>query len=151
MKRVISFVLLFTLVLGMLPISSYALEEERSTVVYFEDGSYMTETLSIIPSRGSQTVTGSKAKNYYASDGELAWRAILTGTFTYTGSGATCTASSCSVTIYNSAWYTISKNATKSGNTASASVTMGKKLLGITVNTIPATVSLSCDANGNLS
>ena len=44
----------------------------------------------------------------------------------------------------------ISKKASKSGNTASASVTMGCSYDGI-MTTIPANLSLKCDKNGNLS
>lgn len=151
MKRVMTYILLLALFSSLLPINGYAANYEERIVTVFEDGSYLTATVIEMQSRASGTKTGSKVSNYYAEDGTLLWRATLTGTFTYTGSGSTCTSSSCSVNIYNSAWYTISKSATKSGNTAYASVTMGKKLLGLTVSQIPASISLKCDANGNLS
>ena len=89
--------------------------------------------------------------NHYNSADELLWKAVLTGTFTYNGTSAACTASSCNVTIYDSNCHEISKSATKSSNTASASVTMGRKFLGITVAKNDYSISLSCDKNGVLS
>ena len=102
-------------------------------------------------SRSSGTKSGRATYNYYDSNGARGWTAVLNGTFTYTGSSATCTASNCNITIYDSAWYTVSKSASKSGNSATAAVTMGKKLLGVTVTRVPVDLILTCDANGNLS
>ena len=151
MKRTIIFILLAALVISVFSTNCFAAEAEKSIVTYFEDGSYIVETIRVVQSRASGTLSGSKEKTYYSDAGNAGWKAVLTGTFTYTGSSSTCTASSCSVTIYDSAWYTISKSATKSGNTAYASVTIGKKLLGVTVTQVPASISLSCDKDGNLS
>lgn len=119
--------------------------------IYFDDGSYIVISISEVQGRAAGTVTGNKTYTYHDSDGATAWKAVLRGTFSYTGSSASCTASNCNITIYDSAWYTISKSATKSGNTATASATMGRKVLGVTVNQVPITINLSCDANGNLS
>lgn len=149
MKRVVSFCLLLALVLALFPIYASAAECTEQ-VIYFEDGSYLTITLEELGSRASGTKSGSK-KYTYTADGATAWQAVLTGTFSYTGASATCTSSSCSVTINNSAWYTISKSAGKSGNSATATVTMGRKAAGVTVDRYTANITLSCDANGNLS
>ena len=151
MKRIICLALLAVMLVSVLPINTYAVNIEEIGITYFEDGSYMTETIYTIQSRASGTITGSKEKNYYDESGSLDWKAVLTGTFGYTGSSAVCTASSCNVTIYDSAWYTISKSATKSSNSAFASVTMGYKVLGVTVNQVPVSITLTCDKNGNLS
>lgn len=151
MKRIISLCLLIVFFSTIIPTYGFAVNEEDGIVSYFEDGSYLVETIVEMQSRASGSKAGTKSTTYYSQDGTAQWKVTLTGTFTYTGASATCTGSSCNVTIYNSEWYTISKNATKSGNTASASVTMGKKLLGVTVSQIPANISLKCDANGNLS
>lgn len=79
------------------------------------------------------------------------WKITLTGSFTYTGTGSTCTASSCNVTIYNSVWSVASKSATKSGNTAYCSARMVKKYLGATILEKPCNFTLTCDKNGNVS
>ena len=55
------------------------------------------------------------------------------------------------VTIYDSSWYTVSKSASKSGNTATGSVIMGDTANGVTVKRVPVSLTLTCDANGNLS
>lgn len=39
----------------------------------------------------------------------------------------------------------------KSGNTATADLVMGRKFLGITVQKETLNMTLTCDANGNLS
>ena len=87
---------------------------------------------------------------YYNSDGISKWNAVLTGSFSYNGSSATCSSSSVDVTIFDSDWYVISKYASKSGNTATASVTVGRRYDGSTIK-VPVSLSLKCDKNGNLS
>ena len=151
MKRIISLLLLLVVFASIVPVYGFAVNDEVVSVSYFEDGCYLVETFSEMQLRASGSKAGTKSTTYHSQDGTALWKATLTGTFTYTGTTATCTGASCSVSIYHSHWYTISKNAAKSGNTASASMTMGKKLLGVTVAQIPAYVSISCDVNGNLS
>lgn len=149
MKKIISWCLVVLIVFSLLPLSVFASTVED--VVYFEDGSYIEVQLEQKEARASGSKTGNKTYTYKASDGTAQWKAVLTGTFTYTGSSSTCTASSCSVTIYKTDWYTISKSASKSGNKATGTATMGRKSLGVTVDKKTANMSLSCDANGNLS
>lgn len=122
-----------------------------SSIIFFEDGSYITITIEELPMRASGTKSGHKNLTYTAKDGTICWQATLSGTFTYTGTSATCTSSTCDVTIYENAFYVVSKTANRSGNTATATVTMGRKVLGITISKDTYNMSLSCDANGNLS
>lgn len=150
MKRILCFILMSAMLLCVIPVQSSAAERNLETI-YFEDGSYMTVEVITKSTRASGSVSGSKPYTYYNSNGSAQWKATLSGSFTYTGSSATCTSSSVDATIYNSAWYVSSKSASKSGNTASASVTMGKKMAGVTVMTKTVSLSLSCDKNGNLS
>ncbi|MDY4581909.1 MAG: hypothetical protein SPD81_03535 [Candidatus Faecousia sp.] len=150
MKRVLPIFLVLTIAIFVFPMYANAAEKENN-VVYFDDGSYMTAEVITNRMRASGSVTGNKIKTYYDSEGNTKWKAVLTGSFTYTGSSATCTSASIDVTIYDSNWYVVSKSASKSGNTASASVTMGKKVAGVTVSKVSANLTLSCDANGNLS
>ena len=152
MKRFLIIVIMAILICTF-PVNTMALtmDEDQTNVYYFEDGSYLKESIQVYEMRASGTKTGSKTQSYYDSNGNLDWKAVLTGTFTYTGASSECTSSICNVTIYDSEWYTVSKSATKSGNTASASVTMGQKLLGVTISKKTTTINLACDANGNLS
>lgn len=149
MKRIISLFVLSLFLIALFPLNTFAVEEK--IVSYFDDGSYIVERIYTASSRASGTKTGLKEHTYYDGNGNADWTATLSGTFTYTGNSSTCTAASCNVTIYDSAWYVVSKSASKSGNTANASVTMGEKLLGVTVTKVPTSLSLKCDANGNLS
>lgn len=148
MKHVICCFLIVLLIISVFPLAASA---EDNNTVYFHDGSYITIDICVVQSRADDSVSGSKTYTYHDSDGTSAWKAVLSGTFSYTGSTATCTTSNCNVTIYDSAWYTVSKSASKSGNSATAVLTMGKKLLGVTITRVPINMSLSCDANGNLS
>ena len=149
MKRFISLLMLVIVIVGIVPVAVGA-EENNVHVIYFEDGSYMTVEVLPWKMQASGSTSGGKRYTYYDLDGVSQWRADLTGTFSYNGSSATCTSSSVDVTIINSGLYVISKKASKSGNTASASVTMGCSYDGI-MTTIPANLSLKCDKNGNLS
>lgn len=151
MNRFTRVVLAMLLIVSLLPVRTLAVEPDNTTVTYFEDGSYLVETILTVQARASGTVSGSKESTYHGSDGSAKWKAVLNGTFTYTGSSATCTAASCSVTIYDNDWYTISRSASKSGNTAYGYATIGKKLLGVKVDEVSVSPTLKCDANGNLS
>ena len=152
MKRLVLVAMTLFLLIPCLSIPILGAETvEETRITYMEDGSYLVETVQIVDSRASGSKTGTKTKTYYESDGTASWKATLTGKFTYDGTSATCTVSTVSVTIYDANWYTVSKSATKSGNTASASVTMGYKTMGITTNKVTISVSLSCDKDGNFS
>ncbi|MBO5169200.1 MAG: hypothetical protein J6B70_00420 [Oscillospiraceae bacterium] len=150
MRRILCCLLVLTMAICALPVLSCA-EGSSSNIEYFNDGSYTITEIHKESLRSSKSVTGNKVNTHYDSDGTAKWKAVLTGSFTYTGSSANCTSSSASVTIYDSAWYTVSKSASKSGNTASAQITMGRKVSGITVAKVSSDMTLSCDANGNLS
>ena len=140
------------MIVMIFPITGYASDiTEEYVVVCFDDGSYITEKIIENHTRSSGTQSGSKEKTYYGNDGVVEWVLVVSGTFTYSSSGASCTKAGSSVTIYDSKWYTISKSAAKSGNTATAYATMGEKLLGVKVDEVSTSVSLKCDANGNLS
>ncbi len=150
MKRKISILLLLVMIFSMVPFRAKA-EQSHEDIVFLEDGSYIVTSILEVQSRVTGSKGGSKTSTYYANDGTLQWQATLTASFSYNGTSATCTTSNCSVTVHNSEWYTVSKNASKSGNTAMTTVTMGRKVLGITVDKDTIDIALSCDKNGNLS
>lgn len=152
MRKIIA-LLLFSICILTLPIEAYADVHEKSSVVveYFEDGSYLEEVLLESFTRASGIKTASKSKNYRNSDGILAWSITVTGTFTYDGTSAKCTAADCNVSITDSAWYTVSKSTSKNGATASASVVMGEMVSGVTIEQISTNITITCNANGNVS
>lgn len=75
----------------------------------------------------------------------------VTGTFNYNGSSATCTSSKVSTKIYNDAWKISSSSSSKSGNKATAKATGKEYFLGIAINSITRSVTLTCDGKGNVS
>lgn len=152
MKRFICCALLVCMLFSMLPLTAYAAEVpiENEEVIYFEDGSFLTVTVRTRNTRSSGSVSGDKVYSFDTGSG-VKWEAVLSGSFTYTGSSAKCTSSSVSVSVYDSAWYTVSKSASKSGSSATGSVTMGRKAGGVTVDKVPISLKLTCDSNGNLS
>ena len=152
-KKIISVLLAALMLATTLPLSTLAAEDtsEQAICIYYEDGSCLEIIIAESLSRASSTKTGSKTFNYKDSNGNLCWTAVLHGTFTYTGTSATCTASSCNVSISDSAYYVVSKTVGKSGGSATATLTMGRKLLGITISKNTYELKLTCDKNGNLS
>ncbi|MDD6011451.1 MAG: hypothetical protein PUC33_01255 [Oscillospiraceae bacterium] len=124
----------------------------ETNTVYFEDGSYMvTEIMTENTARATQTKSGSKVISFYSGDDEIQWSATLRGTFSYTGSSATCTASSITYTIYDSKWKIPTATASKSGNTATGHVVAKKYFLGIATKTVERDITLTCSATGTLS
>jgi len=123
------------------------------TAIQEEDGSEILiqvyEEPTLLRAGGSKS--GQKSYTAKNSSGQVQWKFTVKGSFTYTGSSATCTSSSYTSSISNSEWSLKSASASKSGNKATATGTYIRKLLGITVDTKTVAPSLSCDKNGNLS
>lgn len=75
----------------------------------------------------------------------------ITGTFTYDGSTAQCTAASHSSTINNSAWTFTFKSANRLTNRAIGQYAIQCTQNGTVVQTISDTITLTCSPNGTLS
>lgn len=152
-RQVFAALLACVLFFSVIPVQAFAAEDvyDDGEVIHFEDGSYLTITLEESLARASSTKTGYKKYTYKDSDGVVLWVATLTASFTYTGATSTCTSAACTVTISDSNWYEKSNTTSRSGNTATTELIMGKKFLGIPFTTFSYTITLTCDANGNLS
>ena len=125
--------------------------ESIQSIILLEDGaSLIIMTPEVLLSQRG-IITGQKEYYYKDANGVVQWTAILTGTFTYNGSSATCTAASCVTSVQHGNWSESYNHAYPSGGTAQADITMVRKVLFITVQTETAHLVLSCDANGNLS
>lgn len=149
MKKLIS-LFLALMIVSLVTVSGFASTNETERI-YYEDGSFLSITIQEMDSRATGSKSGGKTYTYSNNSGEVLWKAVLVGTFTYNGSTAICTNSSCEVTVYDSEWYEVFKTVGKSGASATCELTMGKKILGITVSKKNVSMSLTCDANGNLS
>ena len=136
----------------MLPCNALAAnQDDHIEIIQFEDGGYVEISTEMSPARVANTVTGSRTYTYYDSNHEKSWAAKLTATFAYSGGWYTCTTANCDVTIYDNQWYEISNTTTRSSNNAYAYLTMGRRVLGVTVERPEYTIRLTCDNNGNLS
>ena len=153
MKRLIPLIIaVLTIVSMSSAVVAYAAQGEvLEEIIWLDNDSYIKVTTQTISTYASGTVTKSKSYTFYTGD-DAQWKTTLNGTFTYNGVTSTCTSSSCSVSIYNSTnWYVVSKSANKSDNTATATVTIGYKVLGITTRKDTYDLTLTCDKNGNVS
>lgn len=154
MKKLTSLLICALLILSI--VTNYAFADgpvvkESTSIIYLEDGNYFeVRLLENSSAFRTNSKSGSKTYTYY-DHGSAVWAVILNATFTFDGSSATCTSASCSVAIYSNFWYTVSSGSSISGNTAIGTASVAHRLLGITVQTIPVSITLSCDANGNLS
>lgn len=154
MKKCLSFVIALITVFSLLAIPSAFAQDAPITnepqIIQYEDGSYLVISIETSYARVAG-VTKTKYATYHGKDGTSEWKMELTGTFTYNGTTAICTASSCSVSIYDTDWYVISKTASKSKNVAYATAVLGRKVLGVKVDEKTYNLTLTCDANGNFS
>ena len=151
MKKIMSFIVCcFLLMINVVP--TMALESD----VYKDDKLYFEEIIEIIDTqdsllRATSTRTAKKTSTCKNSSGQSLWSVTVTGTFNYNGSSATCTSSKVSTKIYNDAWKISSSSSSKSGNKATAKATGQEYFLGIAINSITRSVTLTCDGKGNVS
>ena len=127
-------------------------EEQKQVKVMhmFDDGSQLLEGQPIIITQTRGSLTAQKPYYHCNSSGTVLWTVTVTGTFTYNGSTSSCTSASYGTETNSSSWSEQSGNAYPSGNSAIADVVMIRRLLFIIVDTVPVTITLTCDKNGNL-
>ena len=150
-KRYMSFFLVLALLVVLLPVRAEAAQIVTTEIEYLPDGGYIETVVTETANRAGGTKTGTKVKRFIDTDGKEEWVIQLQGTFSCNGITATCTNAVCNVTVTASDWYVVSKTASKSGAVATANVTMGQKVLGITISKPSYVLTLTCDKNGNLS
>ena len=141
----------------LMPKVAFALEKNEYTESYISysiEDEFYVETIieeSAITTFATQKKTGSKTKNYKTSTGKILYSIKVSGTFTYTGSSSTCTASYVTATSYDSTWKVASKSSSKSKNVATAKATMKHYYDNSVAQTTYPSVSLTCSAKGVLS
>lgn len=151
-RRLISAFLIVALLLCLIPLNVFATNSVANVdAIYLEDGTYVEVIVETTPTRAANTVSGSKTYICRNSSGDALWQAKLSATFAYSGGWYTCTTASCTVTIYDNSWYKISESTVRSSNNATSFLTMGRKVLGVTLEKPEYTIHLTCDNNGNLS
>lgn len=155
MKKIFtSLVIAVSLIFVNLNIPFNAMAELDSPVSYYEyydNGYYAIITINVDYSNASKsTISGSKTYDYKDSSNQLLWSYTVYGTYSYNGYSAACTYDDDSYDINNTSWHIDSHSHYRSGNTAYGTVTMKKKVLGITVDTVTKDVNLSCSPDGTL-
>lgn len=150
MKRLIALILAAALTVGMPLCASAAQTTENEHVVYYADGSYLVITTTESLSRAS-VKTACRNYRYYNALDDLEWMAKLSASFRYNGTDVVCTASNLDIYIYYTNWYVVAQNEYRSGATAVGEYTMGRQVMGAPISETAYTITITCDANGNLS
>ncbi len=153
-KYVCSLLIALSIVCSFNPVCANADSSDdiiTSYTEYYDDGSYSIITIIEHPTDPSRSNKNGRKTYEHVVSGNSVWEYTIEASFTYTGSSSSCTSVSDSYTIYNSSWHLNSRYHWKSGNTAYGSVTMDRKILGQTVDSVTRDISLSCSANGTLS
>ena len=125
---------------------------------YLGDGLYLdTELIEYVPESKISLMAASSSKSaamsskIHDSKGNILAEYTLSATFTYNGSTSSCTSVSHSSSVNANGWSFTSAASSRSGNTASGSFTAVNKVLGITVQTINRSLSITCSADGTIS
>lgn len=150
-KSVVSILVCVLLISCVLPYRASATAQDYGNIIYLDDGSYIIETVTVAGGKAMGTVAGTKTRTCYNSVDVIQWEAVVHGNFTYTGTVAICTSSTCDVTIYNSNCFVDKNLPYISSNRACADVCIGYRMLGITIRKDTYDIRLTCDVNGNLS
>lgn len=157
-RKIIVCIILISLLISSLPASMQGVPTQGFfeptdilNIISFFDGSHLIEMKPVVGRASSASVTGSKNYYYLDGDGNISWDAVITGTFTFNGTTSYCTASSCTTTVYSGNWREAVNNASYAGNAAFASVTMELRFIFIVIKTENLSLTLTCDASGNLS
>ena len=145
LRKILPIVLLFALL--PLPVRGVANEE----YTYYADGSYIMMFDTVLENRSGSTKQISRTAVHHNALGVEQWRVTLNTTFSYDGQTSKCDVANITINISGSGWYTVSRSASRDGDTGSCTVVMGYKLFGITTDKKTVEMSISCDKNGNIS
>ncbi len=115
---------------------------------YIEVITYDTNSSGVSTAATTYTRSAAKTHNLKNIYDETVASYTLSATFTYNGSTSKCTSASHSTAIYNSAWKFTSATSSKSGNKATGSYTAK---CSFPSQTVSKTITITCDANGNIS
>lgn len=163
MKKFISVLCVLLIIVQCFSIPAFASDGnaievigEKDNIVFYSDGNY-TVTTVVIEETSIMATTKSivKVASHYLSDGTEACRLTLSATFSINGSTVTCTGSSYLTNTYVSGWSIASPSSAKANHgsyaVATATGTAKKKTLGVTIKSVPLSVSATCYSNGTIS
>ena len=121
------------------------------SVTQLDNGCFLVEGKASVLRGGTNWTTESKVYYFTNPDGVVQWTATIIGTFYYNGTTSWCTNSTCNTSVQHGNWSEAANTPSYVGNAAFASVTMVRKVLFIVVQTENLNLTLTCDANGNVS
>lgn len=155
MKKYVSFLLTIMLLSTVLATPVMATENTKDVLEVFEDGSYlaMENTEVITSTTRSSTISKSASSTlvYYNGNDVEQWRYTLYATFLYReGDSAQCQNRSDSYKISNSEWSMKSHDSWVDYDSAFGTITMKKTVLLLPIRTVTETISMTCDAYGNI-
>lgn len=119
--------------------------------LYYETVIEETASVSPMASNTVKTKTGYKTTYCKNANGTVLWSVKVTARFSYNGTTATCTSSSVSTTINNSAWKISNKYSTRCANYGTATATGQEYINNKLVKSVTKTVKLTCSPTGTLS
>ena len=99
---------------------------------------------------GTKTVEKSKYLRYYDQNGVLLWEATLTAEFAYSSKQVQCEDARLSFVSLDWDWTLVSRQTVKTGDTALGTISVKQTKLGVPLQTITRTITLTCDSNGNV-
>ncbi len=99
---------------------------------------------------GQKNITKAKYIYYYSSDSTLLWQGKLSGEFVYSNSSAKCIRADFDFESYDSNWELKDHTCTAASDSATVTFYVAHHSLGVKLQTIEKTVTLSCDTNGNV-
>lgn len=119
--------------------------------LYYETVIEETASVSPMASNTAKAKTGYKTTSCKNANGTVLWSVKVTANFSYNGTTATCTSSSVSTTINNSAWKISNKYSTRCANYGTATATGQEYINNKLVKSVTKTVKLTCSPTGTLS
>lgn len=163
MKRILLIIITFATLITQSTFTARAQSAEApvTTTVQLDDGSYLVTTLIEEPSqqisqtRSSTTLTLRKTITYYNSKNVAQCALTLEAKFLVNqGSSVSCTSTTYQSASYDNNWSV--EDVTTSANNSSTAQASGtasgkfiKRVLGIKINTVNTSVTITCDKNGN--
>ena len=153
MKKLFSLILIFCFICVLAPENIHAstLTDEVTEIIYQDDNYIITKTQTVYETfpiaRITKSKTASQKYDIMNTSGTVMATYTLTGTFSYSGSSATCTSANCT-TSTNGTWHFTSKNAYAQRNQAIGSFSVEHITSG---QIISDTLTLTCSPTGAIS
>lgn len=152
MKKYLSALLIFTLLLTVTPMTTFAAPVQQVTEVCYIDDLIIETTLTVcdtpVQTRAVQSTSANKIVTAKNSNGKIVATFTLHGVFEYNGKSASCTSAIYSTSISDSTWSFSSANAWASASKAYGSYMLIRSINGQTVS---GNIVITCSPTGTIS